>query len=367
MMDDGEFDQRVRRAAAFGIPYDLAEAIWLVDVCGSRYRVGAAEVGVSEREFARRVRRARTAVQAQVAVAADRSPAARTTGAVGSVRRWVSTAALALVPMVAVAACGGESSDGQITISHIHDIVERDGELLLGTHQGLLRLEGDELQPVGDEVHDYMSVAVLSDGDLVASGHPDMRMEKYRVEGSPSVLGLIRSADGGQNWDIVDLLGQVDFHALAPSGQALYGGGSSGTIWEFRPGASTAHALGGIEQDLRDLAASPNDEGVLVTTSFDGRVAVTEDAAQTWEFPAGIPNLAEIEWTAGGITAVDLEGGVWAASDISGPYRQLGQAPDEVDALLVDSEGELWLGTHDGSVWSSSDGDDWNLVRAGSG
>ena len=268
--------------------------------------------------------------------------------------------------LVTLAACSTNTAADPIDVGHVHDIVERDGDLLLGTHQGLFQLEGGVLRRVGDEIHDLMSVAVLRGGDVVASGHPDMRMEKYRVEGAPSFLGLVRSEDAGENWDVVDLLGQVDFHALTPTDSVLYGGGSSGTIWEFPGGESAGRALGGIEQDLRDLAASTTQAGVLMTTSFEGRVAITDDAAQTWEILTDVPSLTEIEWTREQITAIDIEGGVWEAGQPRGPYRRVGEAPDEVDALLVDTRAQLWIATHDGSIWSSSDGSEWNLELNGS-
>lgn len=63
---DPEFEEHVREAAAFGVAFEFARAIWLVDVCGSRYSVAAAEIGLRESEFAKLLSRARRAVRSLV-------------------------------------------------------------------------------------------------------------------------------------------------------------------------------------------------------------------------------------------------------------------------------------------------------------
>ena len=63
---DPEFEERVREAAAFGVAFEFARAIWLVDVCGSSYSVAAAEIGLRESEFAKLLSRGRRAVRSLV-------------------------------------------------------------------------------------------------------------------------------------------------------------------------------------------------------------------------------------------------------------------------------------------------------------
>lgn len=60
-------DDLVRNAAA-GLPIEDARSVWLVDVCGLSYGETACELGVSDGEVARSIRRARTRIRNQLAV-----------------------------------------------------------------------------------------------------------------------------------------------------------------------------------------------------------------------------------------------------------------------------------------------------------
>lgn len=241
----------------------------------------------------------------------------------------------------------------------MHDLVPDGDAMLVASHRGLHRLEAVRLTFVGDEVNDLMSMARLPNGSIIASGHPDLRLERYRVEGSPSLLGLIRSDDNGASWEIVDLLGEADFHALAPVPNGFFGAdGASGSVWRF-DSEGDGQPIGSIPFDVKDLAVSPIDDSLLISSSYDGEVAVSDDAAQTWELMDDLPLMTEIEWTADGIVGVDLNGEVWTAEGPAGPYERLRSAPDEVDALLITASGDTWLATHGGLIWRARDDGSW--------
>lgn len=85
------------------------------------------------------------------------------------------------------AACANTESDivaGAGDLGHIHDLVVDDtGTLLAATHAGLYRIEGaDRAVLVGSGRHDFMSMTT-SRGELLASGHPDLRQSDLLVEG----------------------------------------------------------------------------------------------------------------------------------------------------------------------------------------
>ena len=288
--------------------------------------------------------------------------ASRSTVRLASGRRRV--AALVVGAALLGTACGGGLTAGvpPEEIGHVHDLVPDGDVMLVAAHRGLHRVEAGRLTFVGDEVNDLMSMARLPDGSIIASGHPDLRVERYRVEGAPSFLGLIRSDDNGVSWEIVDLLGEADFHALAPVTDGFFGAdGASGSVWRF-DAEGDGQPVGSIPFDVKDLAVSPADNSLLVSSSYDGEVAVSDDAAQTWELVDDLPLLTEIEWTAGGVVGADLDGELWTAEGPTGPYVRLRSAPDEVDALLVTASGETWLATHGGRIWRARDGGSWESM-----
>ncbi len=273
--------------------------------------------------------------------------------------------AVALAAVVGVtASCGGGSATtvAPADIGHVHDLVVEGDDLLVATHRGLLRLADGRYRAVGAEVHDLMAMAAMPDGDLVASGHPDMRLEKYRIDGAPPFLGLVRSADGGENWAIVDLLGEADFHALAITDDGIIGADSSGTVWRF--GADgTGRPVGSVPFDANDLAGSPDDPAVIVATSWDGELASSDDAGRTWEIRADAPALIEIEWTAAGITGATASGELFTAAVPSGPFESAGDAPEDIESLLVRDAG-TWVATHGGQIHRRAADGTWApLVR----
>lgn len=281
----------------------------------------------------------------------------------GSLRRW--SPAVALFALVAVgAACGGDAevvvrpSD----IGHVHDVVVDGDTLLVATHRGLLRVEDGVYQLVGDQIHDLMSMTELDGGALMASGHPDLRLEEYRVDGAPLFLGLITSSDGGTTWDAVGLLGEADFHALDVAGEVILGGDSTGTVWRLNPDGG-GQPVGSIPFDINDLAISPDDPAVVVATSWEGEFALSEDAGQTWELQTDAPSLFEIEWTATGLTGASVSGELWSAPTPTGPFERSGEAPADVETLLVHDDG-VWVANHGGQLHRRDEDGSWSpLIR----
>lgn len=277
-------------------------------------------------------------------------------------RPRLCTLALVVGLALSAAACSGSAnSDPSATgpvlattadIGHVHDIVILDDEVHLAAHTGLFRVEGpDEAVLVGDFRHDYMSMASTTSG-LIASGHPDLRYDEWRVEGLPAHLGLIRSDDLGRTWDKTSLLGEVDFHALTErSDGGLYGADSAGVLLASDDGLEweTRSSIAAV-----DLAASPADPDSLVAIdAASGRLLVSADGARTWQQKAA-PNLFRVTWDENGLNGMTADGDLLTATGVDGPWEAVGQVDDPV--ALVVRENEWWIATASASVLYSNDG-----------
>lgn len=270
-------------------------------------------------------------------------------------------AGLVLTLVATITACG--STSGEVVASagdlgHIHDLVV-DDDILAATHTGLWRIEDlDRAVLVGTERHDLMAMASLHDGALVASGHPDMRFEQYHREDHPPFLGLTRSEDGGRSWEVVDLLGEADFHALVPVGDQLFGAETTGYIWRLNPD-STWERLGEVE--ARDLAVDPADKTRLVAPDYSGALWLSSDGGATWSALDDAPSVVEVEWPiADSILAADATGTIWSASSPEDEWTAVAVGPSDVETFLIDPAANWWVTVHGGAIARSHDkGETW--------
>lgn len=273
---------------------------------------------------------------------------------------------LATASILVLAACGGGSQEDFIAgagdLGHIHDLaLGDDGMLLVASHSGLYRIEGPSRAVRIGVVHDLMSMTVLPDGDILASGHPNLLLEEFRVEDRPPFLGLARSTDGGRNWDELDLLGEADFHALVPAGDGLFAAETSGNIWYQDPNAGWS-TLGAVE--ARDLAIDPSDAQRQLAPDYDGTIWTSDDGARSWTPSTEAPALIEIEWIeADLILGVTEAGSVWSAEDPAGPWIEIAAGPADVETFYVDDSGSWWITVHGGEISRSGDqGRSWTAV-----
>lgn len=246
-------------------------------------------------------------------------------------RRWHSGAAVVSVAGLVLTACSAPSSSsgGQdVAITHIHTAL-RDpgsGDLLLATHQGLFRLDGGALRPVGPGM-DLMSFTIDSDGTYLASGHPNVESDL------PEPLGLITSDDRGITWTVASRGGESDFHSLTSSGTTLTG--FDGTLrttqdratWQEHaipsPPRVLAASLDGtlLATTARGLLRSQNDgvtwttltpprpavlvtwadESTAVSVTAEGTIATSTDSGDTWTL--GATALGEVTSLSAGRTA----------------------------------------------------------------
>ena len=200
------------------------------------------------------------------------------------------------------------------SVDHVHAAVVRDGQLLLGTHSGLVDVDPEtgDARTVGSARDDLMGLA--SDGTaLFASGHPGPD------SGLPDPLGLMRSDDAGATWSSVSLLGEVDFHGLAASGQGIAGIGT--------------------------------EHGVMLST----------DQGATWQ-DLGIDDATSLAWFDDALWVTTGSGlRVWRDGETTSPTLKPGQPV----ALTSASDGDaLWAVFSDGTVRRSLDASTWRQYGA---
>ncbi len=195
----------------------------------------------------------------------------------------------------------------QPALDHVHGLLATgDGTLVAGTHSGVVAMtRAGAVTGVGPGADDLMGfTGVAGTTQLLSSGHPGTGSDL------PNPLGLIASSDGGTTWTSVSLTGEVDFHALATSGDLVVGyDGRAGLLVStdagatFTPGARIAPAA---------LAITP--AGVWATTA-DG-VQRSTDAGATFTSVAGAPLLVLISAGAdASLWGVDTDGAAWRSPD----------------------------------------------------
>jgi len=191
---------------------------------------------------------------------------------------------------------GEESSAAAATVlvtpalAHVHGAVVDDGDLVVGTHDGVHRISiaTGQSTRVGSSQDDFMGFTGQVSGTLVASGHPGPGSEL------PNPLGLLASDDGGATWEVRSLLGEVDFHGLAVNADQIVGWDTRGPLqWSTDGGRNwtegpvlTPTSLAWFGDDV--WLATPDQglviwrpgdpdvtavdaPGVLVTSSSDGK------------------------------------------------------------------------------------------------
>jgi len=211
----------------------------------------------------------------------------------------------------------GESTAALTTISpalgHVHGVVVDGDQLLVGTHDGLHRVDpvtGASVR-VGVSRDDFMAFAGSAQETLVASGHPGPGSSM------PDPLGLVTSSDGGRTWKSSSLLGQVDFHSLAIRDDEIVG-------WDTR-----------------------------------GPLQWSTDEGATWQVGPSVTPIS-IAWFGDRIWMGTPDRGILTWMPGEDEVREVGQ-PGVL--IAVSPEGEtLWRLDEDGSVLRSRDGQFWTNV-----
>jgi hypothetical protein len=287
-------------------------------------------------------------------------------------RRVAVAAAIAVV--VALAVLAGSSDDDPQAVSGGDDVVHvhglgvnpADGMVFLATHMGLYRLDGDgRPERVGDSYQDTMGFTVVGFDRFLASGHPDLRDRRLRVEGKPPFLGLVESRDGGATWEPRSLLGEADFHALAANDGRVYGWNASTSELMVTADMRTWERLSSIE--LTSFTIDEGDDRRLVAATGAG-VITSADGGRSWQPVAGTPALVVVAWGDTGVWGVDRSGALHRSDDAL-VWTERARLQGEPEALDVDGDDVYVALTEDGRsvVRRSTDqGASWDvLYRSG--
>ncbi len=279
--------------------------------------------------------------------------------------------AAAIALLLLAVGCGGGSGGEPAAIPpaqdpglvHVHGLAldpASDDALYAATHTGLFHVEGDRIERVGTAVHDLMGFTVAGPNDFLASGHPDLRVERLQVPGKPPLLGLVQS-DDAQRWDSVSLLGEVDFHALEAAHGLVYGlDSTSGRLlvsgdrqeWETRS-----------QIQLIDFAVSPNDPELIVGTGERGLVR-SDDGGRTWDELNADPYVF-LSWADSGLYAVTPDGRVAVSTDAGETFAPRGTLEGQPEALLATDDRVLAAVAGVGIVESTDGGETFELRVAG--
>ena len=237
-----------------------------------------------------------------------------------------------------------------------------DGTVLAGTGLGLYRVkpgtkrgkpfEGDLRTPSATgAISPNLVLRFTGPGELLGSGHP-----KDATSGLPEYLGLIRSSDGGNQWDSVSLLGKEDLHALDARGDVVAGhpveekkllvSGDGGRSFEDRTPPDMP-----VDVDL-----DPADPQRIALTTADG-FYVSRDGGGSWRQRDALTVETLLAWSAEGpLYRVDASGAVKASDDGGESWKDAGNAGAGPTAVTVDEDGALYVALTGGVIARSEDG-----------
>ena len=210
---------------------------------------------------------------------------------------WNSTGCVALFLAVATAAAAALAQPA-VTLTHVHGLAySADGrKLMLPSHHGLAGYENGKWSRARGPQHDYMGFSATGK-HLYSSGHP------APGSGHVNPFGVIRSKDGGRNWDTLGLGGETDFHLLATSWNtnAIYVWNPEPSSRLKRPGlhytlndglAWKRATAEGLEGAPRALAVHPDDPASVAVASSKG-VHLSRDSGERFTaIAAGAEGLA---------------------------------------------------------------------------
>jgi hypothetical protein len=234
----------------------------------------------------------------------------------------------------------------------------RDGTLMLGTGLGLFRLErgakkaervvGTLDTPDGaGELSSNLVVRYAGPGALLGSGHP-------AGGGSlPENLGLIRSADAGETWEVVSELGESDFHILQATGDHVVAVRvEESDVLVSTDGGRSFEAKAAPELPL-DVAFDPNDPKRMVVATGQGTFS-SSDGGGSWR-PRDPVATDQLAWGRE-LYRADPGGAVKVSSDGGATWKDRGEVGLTVNELAIDADGALYASVPGGEVKRSTDG-----------
>jgi hypothetical protein len=237
---------------------------------------------------------------------------------------------------------------------HVHGlgINPADNSLLIATHTGTYRVAPNERKArrIGGSRQDTMGFTVAGPNHFLGSGHPDV--QEAVSKDLPPHLGLIESRDAGRTWRTLSLLGEADFHVLRFAGRRVYGYDASNDRLLVSADRGKTWREVNRPAPLLDLAVDPADAAHAVA-SGEGGLYETSNGGRTWRRIA--PVIGLLAWPEPRRLYLVDEGGSLRRSDDAGGWIRIGEVGGQPAAFLAQTEEELYVALHDGTIKQSRD------------
>lgn len=239
---------------------------------------------------------------------------------------WVTVSSLVVLTGCATDA---ERTDDLSATGHVHNLATDGSAIWAGTHDGLYQWEEDSADwlRLGPSF-DVMGLS-YHDGTFWASGHPGSELD------SPDPIGLIRSNDGATTWEPHALSGEVDFHMLDVSESSMVGVAANyGAIVRSVDGGANWETF--EVPPLTDFALNPQNPQQLLIATGEG-LLLSEDLGETFtklDTPGGITT---VEWADIGVVAGSASE-LFTSDSTTGPFVSLNHSFGEVRDITASGD-----------------------------
>jgi photosystem II stability/assembly factor-like uncharacterized protein len=245
--------------------------------------------------------------------------------------------------------------------------IDPDGEgFYLTTNMGFYRIENGEATKIDSQVKTpdgpsavgtFLTVAAGDDGELIASGHPD---DKGNVA---PFLGLLRSEDGGENWEVVSRYSLSDIHSFHELDGTLYGYDAVlPALLVSTDGGKTFEERGAPQGLAIDFVVDPGDpEQMLATT--ETQIFHSTDGGRNWTAELGT-DKSRLAWPEeASLYRADADGMVYVSDNGGSTWEVRGRVDGEPWKLVAVGPDELYTALADGTIEHSTDaGESWEAV-----
>ncbi|WP_157841440.1 F510_1955 family glycosylhydrolase [Jeotgalibacillus soli] len=259
------------------------------------------------------------------------------------------------------------TENDEVHIEHVHGMGFIGDDLLLATHDGLVKFSDNQWYETTRNKHDYMGFTAI-EGGFYASGHPEPGSD---IE---NPLGLVKSTDLGESMEQLAFYGETDFHYLAASakGKVIYGVLSEANS-ELTPGVYYTDNEGNSWNELplnglaatslRAIAAHPTEPNVVALVSPEG-LFLSEDYGSNFTQISDEEGITSLHFTEDALlfSLVKEEGVTFQEFDLaSASQQELSSIALDEDAVSYISANpanleEVWAITFEHVLLKSKDG-----------
>jgi len=212
---------------------------------------------------------------------------------------------------------------------HVHNVATNGSKMWAGTHEGLYQWEDDSAswRRLGPSF-DVMGLT-YHDGTFWASGHPGSELD------SPDPIGLIRSSDGATTWEAHALSGEVDFHMLDVSESSMVGVAANyGAIVRSVDGGANWETFD--VPPLTDFALNPQNPQQLLIATGEG-LLLSDDLGESFtelDVPAGI---TAVDWSDTAVV-IGSTSELFTSPSPTGPFTVVDHTFSDIRAIAASGD-----------------------------